>query len=487
MIMNNYVVTTTLPPQFGGRTNALLQRTKHLMNQYGVAFTLISTNYRPNYFRIYESYIERDLVPAQTNFMNIYDFFAGRDYRYKKAKRHPVQLKGYDLQEVRKKQTYRYYQEGELKRFRKYDKETGSLIFEDIMDIHTRLRKIRYEYNEFGYLHRKTIYRSGTLHVLEEIYYNDKGKVYLARQLNGREDREIKRILLFWQNRIKEFKSESDYFEYGFNLMIKDGSATFSDARLLDKALLQCKAKTKKIFVLHSTHRIDGQFRWSFGDLFSRHDEADAIIALTHEQAEDMIQEEGISREVIQVIPHAVGSKRAEVTDRSLKKEIVYVGRLAADKQIDHIIHAFGMMAKEHPEWKLSIYGTGPEEENLNDLIHSLALEGQAVLRGFTEDPHGVFKEAAFSVMASRFEGFGLVILESLANGCPVIAYDFKYGPKDLIQDGQNGILIEKNNIEALAAAMQRLASKPLSGAFLDDAFYLESTTVKWQQLLQDQ
>jgi poly(glycerol-phosphate) alpha-glucosyltransferase len=66
-------------------------------------------------------------------------------------------------------------------------------------------------------------------------------------------------------------------------------------------------------------------------------------------------------------------------------------------------------------------------------------------------------------VLTSRYEGFGLVVLESIAHGCPVVAYDVKYGPADIIRDGINGLLVEAGNIDALAAAIiQVLTDTPL-------------------------
>lgn len=484
MITDNYVVTSTLPPKFGGRTNALLQRTKLLMDKYGASFTLITTNHHQNYDLIYESYIERGFVPKETQFLNIYDFFSGRNYKYRKPKKHPFNLKKHVVQEVKKDEVYRYFKNGDYVRYRKYDLETGALLFEDHMDTHTRKRMERYEYNRFGYLFRKVVYKRNTLKVLEEIYYDDKERAYLVKSYTDLPERELKRIILFHNGEVLEFKEESDFFKYGFNLMLPKGASVFCDARLLDQALIKCKVKVKKNFVLHSAHAIRGKRRESFCYLMDHYEKADSIIALTAEQKGDL-EAEGIAPEKILVIPHAMPEQKTQVkpvTERN--KEIVFIGRLSAEKQISHIIEAFSLIADKHEDWSLSIYGEGDQEDALAALIQDKELEGQVHLKGFTTEAEAIFGNAAFSVITSKFEGFGMVIMESLHAGCPVLSYNFKYGPKDLIQEGVNGRIVEKNNIQALADGMETMISSPFEEVKLAADFYEDKTGDEWKKLL---
>jgi len=484
MSTSNYVVTSTLPPKFGGRTNALLQRTKLLMNKFGVSFTLISTNHHQNYDLIYESYIEKGYVPEETKFLNIYDFFSGRDYRYRKPKKHPHIIKKHEVQEVKKGQVYRYFKNGDYVRYRKYDKETGVLLFEDHMDIYARKRMERYEYNRFGYLFRKIIYKRNTLRILEEIFYDDKERAYLIKSYADTPERELKRIILFHNGKIREFKEESDFFQHGFNLMLPNGASVFCDARLLDKALLKCKSKVKKNFILHSAHSLRGKRRDSFCYLMDHHEKANSIVALTAEQQADL-EAEGLDPEKIVVIPHAMKEEKYMVKPASERnKEIVFIGRLSAEKQINHIIEAFSLIANTHSEWSLSIYGEGDQEKTLAELIQTKELEDRVYLKGFTTEGQAIFENAAFSVMTSKFEGFGMVIMESLHNGCPVLSYNFKYGPRDLIQDNVNGRIVEKNNIQALAEAMDQMISSPLENVRLAAEFYENETSVKWKKLV---
>lgn len=84
-------------------------------------------------------------------------------------------------------------------------------------------------------------------------------------------------------------------------------------------------------------------------------------------------------------------------------------------------------------------------------MIDNLNLNQNVFLRGYTHNINQALQSAECTLLTSIYEGFALVVQESLANGTPVIAYDIKYGPSDMIEDGKNGYLIEDGNIDQLA------------------------------------
>lgn len=480
---SNFVVTTALALVFAGRTKALLERTKKISDILNENFTIITTNYNKNYYKVYNEYIERDLVNSTTEFINIYDYLANRDYKYEKEFSYDPLIKGYQIHEVEKNKIYRYYMNGEYQLYRKYDKETGILLFEDIMDVYTNKRKERLEYNDFGYCIRKILYKPNTTTKATEIYFNDKGKVYLEKWFKS-EEKILSKIILF-EEKIIEFKTEKEFIEYMFNQILTENSRTFCDVRLLDKPLLNSKVRTKKIFVLHNAHTIEGKPVASYQYLFENDDKADKIIVLTEVQATEII-ELGVNKEKVQVIPHAVepSSVDSNIGETIRKKEILFVGRLVPQKQVDHIIKAFHLIHKEHNDWKLSIYGGGSEEESLQKLIVSYELNEKVHLYGYTNDVKQLYKKASFSVLASKYEGFGLVIMESIHEGCPVLAYNLKFGPKDIIEVNKNGLIVEQNNIEALAQGMKEMILNPLKNVRLNEHFYWEQSLEKWRQVL---
>ncbi len=152
------------------------------------------------------------------------------------------------------------------------------------------------------------------------------------------------------------------------------------------------------------------------------------------------------------VIPHAIkeGKYDHPFEQRDLNKVVMFA-RYHEQKQLDHAIKAFEKVVKKVPNAKLEIYGFGDKEKELETLIKSLKMEHSIHLKGFNKNPADTFKKSAVSLLTSEYEGFGLVVLESLRYGCPVISYDLKYGPSDMINNGENGYLVENLNINQLA------------------------------------
>jgi len=140
------------------------------------------------------------------------------------------------------------------------------------------------------------------------------------------------------------------------------------------------------------------------------------------------------------------------------RASILAVGRLAREKGMDRLVEAFARMPDRHG-YTLEIAGDGPDRPALERRIKDLGLEGQVCLLGRRSDVYALYERAAFLVLASRHEGFGMVLVEAMAFGCPVIAFDCPCGPREIIHDGLDGLLVPDGDIDALAAAMERLAS----------------------------
>ena len=105
------------------------------------------------------------------------------------------------------------------------------------------------------------------------------------------------------------------------------------------------------------------------------------------------------------------------------------------------------------PTATLDIYGDGPERERLQRLIDELGLDAHVALRGLTDEPGPHVSEASVFLSTSAFEGQGLSIAEALVHGCPVVAYDVRYGPRELLAQG-GGMLVPDADLDALAAAL---------------------------------
>ncbi|MGE6205316.1 glycosyltransferase [Guptibacillus hwajinpoensis] len=481
----NYVITSTLPEQFGGRTKSLLDRTKKLVEQADLNYTIITTNYNPYYGDIYEQYYNENKVPRSVKMINIYDYLADRSYSGDRVEQ-PLEEEGLTYREIKKNKAYRYFENGEYVLYKSYDSEDGSLKFIDFMDPYNRKRACRKEFNKRGKCHRKINYKQGTTNKLEEIYYDDRGHAYVNQTYDGTSDNKIIRIHHFTEKGILEFKTEKDFFRYCLEQMIEDSSTIINDARLLDKPMCELKGNDlTKIAILHNTHLQSediNDIKSSYQYIIDHADEVDHIVALTQEQKKDL-SHLIFNNEKISIIPHSIAPSTINQKGERENK-FVFIGRLTDVKQPDHLIEAFQLAREQLSTFTLDIYGEGPVKEKLEEKIKEYQLEEHIFLKGLTDDPESVFATAKASFLPSQYEGFGLVIMESLNNGCPVVAYDIKYGPRDLIKDNENGLMVEKNNVEALSKAMVQVKDKSF-GKIEVDKEYREPAFVKnWTALL---
>ena len=163
------------------------------------------------------------------------------------------------------------------------------------------------------------------------------------------------------------------------------------------------------------------------------------------------------------------------------------MARLDQQKQPDHAIDAFARVVREVPDARLEIYGRGPDENALRSLISRHGLGRSVKLKGYTTNPSAVYRRAALSLLTSRYEGFGLVVVEALAHGCPVVSYDLKYGPADIIEDGVDGYLVPLGDVDALARREVELLGDYATRAAMSQAaqpaatrFSPESFVARW-------
>lgn len=162
----------------------------------------------------------------------------------------------------------------------------------------------------------------------------------------------------------------------------------------------------------------------------------------------------------IEVIPNAALSVVVQGSDVSQKRVIV-VGRLDYQKGFDRLIQAWSIVTKNTnlADWTLDIFGQGEWHDKLVDMIESYGLQKSVHVKEPVKDIMSEYVNSSLLVMTSNYEGFPMVMIEAMSCGLPVVSFDFKCGPKDIIEDGVNGLIAENGNVKELAEKLVRVMS----------------------------
>ena len=130
------------------------------------------------------------------------------------------------------------------------------------------------------------------------------------------------------------------------------------------------------------------------------------------------------------------------------------MARYAPEKQHALLIRTFERVVRELPDARLVCYGTGPLRNALRQQVREAGLEAAIALNDFSADIAVAQQQSRCAVLCSREEGFSLFGLESLCYGTPLVSFDIKYGPRELLAGSEAGILVAQNDERALAEAL---------------------------------
>lgn len=160
----------------------------------------------------------------------------------------------------------------------------------------------------------------------------------------------------------------------------------------------------------------------------------------------------------IEVIPNAAMSMGNNLSD-GLAKRVIAVGRLDYQKGFDRLIQSWQIVQEHEPfkDWGLDIFGQGEWQDMLQDMIDKTGLSHHTHINRPTNAIGKEYANSSMLVMSSHYEGFPMVMIEAMACGLPVVTFDYKCGPKDIIDDGINGLLVKDGDITGLADAMMKL------------------------------
>ncbi|MBP5421924.1 MAG: glycosyltransferase family 4 protein [Paludibacteraceae bacterium] len=266
----------------------------------------------------------------------------------------------------------------------------------------------------------------------------------------------------FWLKR--KFRKNLRITTHDFN---PDVVVLASDWQLLMDAVINSVSPVPVIAEFHNTYSYiirkigvsDGWFKTRLTQLYYRQTikklgKGARLVVLTESDARDWRQH---FKNVIVI--HNPVTLYPDVID-DLPKDygrIIFVGRFNHEKRIDRLITAFSIFSDNYKDWHVDIFGDGNEKENLLRQIKELRLEGRVIIHKPTKTIYDEYKRSEMLVLCSEHEASPLVLVEAMACGVPCVSMDCPNGPREIIQDGETGLLVENGNVDDLAHKMEWL------------------------------
>ncbi len=176
------------------------------------------------------------------------------------------------------------------------------------------------------------------------------------------------------------------------------------------------------------------------------------------------------------------------------RKEVLAMGRLSQEKGFDLLLAAWSIASLKLPDWTLRIVGDGQMREQLVHLASALGIESRVIFAPFSDDPFSLYSQCGIFVLSSRFEGLPFVLIEAMTCGAPCISFDCPNGPREVIRNGVNGLLVPAEQVDALASAIVKLGEDPLLRHRLGNAarsvskpFSEQRVVARWHEVLYGQ
>ena len=213
----------------------------------------------------------------------------------------------------------------------------------------------------------------------------------------------------------------------------------------------------------------------------------DRFVVLTEKDKEAWVELNNVF-----VIPNPL-SFSPQVISRLTEKRIIAVGRYSHEKGYDLLLKAWVIVQNRISDWRLEIFGEG-DRSQYDKMISSLNIDRhRCILHGRSSHIQEEFINSSLAVCSSKFEGFGLVITEAMVCGLPVVSFDCPWGPRAIINDGEDGLLIENGNVEQLAEALVEMTQHPekvrmMAAKAVENVqrFRIEHIAEKWKSLFDD-
>lgn len=230
----------------------------------------------------------------------------------------------------------------------------------------------------------------------------------------------------------------------------------------------EIKDGSKKIGELHTSRQNNRNFKDNeinfFKAIFAKYwnlsliyhlRKLDKFVVLTNEDKDSWTELDNVV-----AIPNPVSFKVDKPSELTAKR-VLAVGRYDYVKGFDRLLKAWAIVTKKEPDWTLAIYGDGDNSSYIK-LRDELGIDAsRCQLHGVTQNIQDEYRASSIYVLTSRYEGLSMAMLEAISCGLPLVAFSCPCGPRDVVEDGVNGYLVENGNIEMLAERLIALMDSP--------------------------
>ena len=227
--------------------------------------------------------------------------------------------------------------------------------------------------------------------------------------------------------------------------------------------------------------------RFWMNDLLKHLQKLDRMVVLTEDAKKDWPELSNVT-----LIPDPIPFKVDQVSTLSSKR-VVSIGRYAYEKGNDLLLKAWAKVEKSCKDWSLDIYGMGNQAPYRALMLELGIDEARCHLHGSLTDVKDAYLNSSVFTLPSRFEGFGLVIIEAMACGVPVVAFDSENGPRNIITNNQNGLLVKPFDVDEYADSLLRLMHDDQLRAQMGSRAYesskkymIEDIAVQWKKLFDE-
>lgn len=323
-------------------------------------------------------------------------------------------------------------------------------------------------------------------------FYNDKNQLSRV-QLND------------YKNETYYFKNKDEWQAFFLDELNQANVLFFSDRTqsIIDSTRLM-KTKAKFIPVIHNVHlrapfnTKKSEITSPYQALFLNLEKVKAVVASTKHQAKELNDR---LPSHIKAYPIPVGYLETKQEKINFKErnpyKLVCMARYFSEKQLLHQIKIVQRLLGEFPKLELHLFGYGnkvdgfKEEKMLKKYVNEHCLEKHIFFRGYLSNLDEEYNSAGMMLLTSSIEGFCLSMLEAIEHGVPVISYDIRYGPSEMVEDGKNGYLIQKNDINGMQEKLQYVLRHPelhkemsLYSYEVSEKFDKQCAMEKWRELI---